>query len=376
MTLVNGTYILPEKNVTNSLVDKRSTASAISWTDPYDDNKLFISDAWTSLLEDYALSKTNRMSRMEGQYQQHFIPSSNFYITRRVDESENDAINNNKRPPRIGNFPNLLGNGGPPNTPLPPPPPIQSNTGNLNRQFFQSVNNKPLREVSETDLYLLGAMEKLVYRMDYLESRVRRSEQLIYYLMAGNNQNKREDIVPDPCPKNFTKVGDNCYHLSEQQLNWKSANSICKSMSSHLAEFESISENEDIVAYVLNHPHHRGKDFWLGGLNPGLLWIWSNSAKPVNPNTNLTSIASTYQNSTNDFNNKGETTKDINNKILNNIMEIRGNGRCLRLSYNPPKHTYFYYGQECTSRQNFICEFEDKTIENQIKKVGRQLNLF
>ena len=52
------------------------------------------------------------------------------------------------------------------------------------------IHNGPqtFRAVSENDLYLLGAIEKLVYRVDYLESRVRRTEQLIYYLMAGNKQ--------------------------------------------------------------------------------------------------------------------------------------------------------------------------------------------
>lgn len=45
-----------------------------------------------------------------------------------------------------------------------------------------------MRTVSENDLYLLGAIEKLVYRVDYLESRIRRTEQMIYYLMSGSNQ--------------------------------------------------------------------------------------------------------------------------------------------------------------------------------------------
>lgn len=47
-------------------------------------------------------------------------------------------------------------------------------------------------EVSETDLYLLSAIEKLVYRVDYMEKRLRKTEQLVYYLMAGNNEHKKE----------------------------------------------------------------------------------------------------------------------------------------------------------------------------------------
>lgn len=52
------------------------------------------------------------------------------------------------------------------------------------------VNQKPAGQqghhVSETDLYLLGAIEKLVYRVDFMEKRLRRVEEMVYYVMAGN----------------------------------------------------------------------------------------------------------------------------------------------------------------------------------------------
>lgn len=51
-----------------------------------------------------------------------------------------------------------------------------------------STPNK--REVSETDLYLLGAIEKLVYRVDFLESRLRRAEELLYYVISGTINKK------------------------------------------------------------------------------------------------------------------------------------------------------------------------------------------
>ncbi|XP_017055162.1 uncharacterized protein LOC108097411 [Drosophila ficusphila] len=234
------------------------------------------------------------------------------------------------------------------------------------------------RAVSENDLYLLGAIEKLVYRVDYLESRVRRSEQLIYYLMAGNNQKE----VKDPCPTNFTRISDNCYYInSQQQVNWKTANSACKALNSHLAEFEKVSENEEIMAYLLNQPAHRGRDYWLGGLNPGLLWIWSNSAKPVNPNMNLTSIAMSQKGENSTAANLVDSLEQAAEEaaaedVLNNTVQIEGKGRCLRLSYNAGKHSYVYFGQECTSRHYYICEHEDKTLDNKIKKITRELKLF
>jgi hypothetical protein len=43
------------------------------------------------------------------------------------------------------------------------------------------------KEVTETDLYLLGAIEKLVYRVDFMEKRLRRTEDLLYHVMASSN---------------------------------------------------------------------------------------------------------------------------------------------------------------------------------------------
>lgn len=50
-----------------------------------------------------------------------------------------------------------------------------------------NVNKKPMAgQVSETDLYLLSAIEKLVYKVDFMEKRLRRVEEMLYYNMAGN----------------------------------------------------------------------------------------------------------------------------------------------------------------------------------------------
>uniref|UniRef100_A0A034WJR1 C-type lectin domain-containing protein n=2 Tax=Bactrocera dorsalis TaxID=27457 RepID=A0A034WJR1_BACDO len=398
---------------------------------------------WSEFLEDYVLSQSSPSARTSKDLP--FIPSQNdmsmmnpnmpnggpgplsyhsslykrpnVYITKRIGEAV--ELEPHMRPPvhvvnpqfrpmtnqmiqqqqlqeqqqrqQPGFFQQLFGLGGggssqsqsPPTQPPPPVRPVP-----VQQHHIQSVQHNgaqpPFRAVTENDLYLLGAIEKLVYRVDYLESRIRRAEQLIYYLMAGNNQKE----VRDPCPTNFTRISDNCYYInSNQQVNWKTANSACKALNSHLAEFERGSENEEIMAHLLNQPQHRGRDYWLGGLNPGLLWIWSNSAKPVNPNMNLTSIAMSHANNTEsntidvdggdkDKKKKDEDDPSLNETILNNTVEIEGQGRCLRLSYNPTKHIYNYYGQECTSRHYYICEAEDKTLDNKIKKISRELKLF
>lgn len=92
---------------------------------------------------------------------QKYIPTSNMYITKRV-----------------GN--------------VAPLGMLKQNSfgGNFNR-----VTQNGPSEVTETDLYLLGAIEKLVYRVDYMENRLRKAEQLIYYLMAGNNQNQHKKEI-------------------------------------------------------------------------------------------------------------------------------------------------------------------------------------
>jgi hypothetical protein len=128
----------------------------------------------------------------------------------------------------------------------------------------QSQFNSP-REVSETDLYLLGAIEKLVYRVDYMEKRLKRTEQLVYYLMAGNNQKPQQD----PCPAEFKKIGDSCYHYGLERIDWKSAAHRCKSLGASLGEFDTLDKFYDVLSHTLNDTRLRGHDFWVGGLNPG-----------------------------------------------------------------------------------------------------------
>lgn len=53
------------------------------------------------------------------------------------------------------------------------------------RPAADRVDAPPRKQVSETDLYLLGAIEKLVYRVDLMEKRLRRMEENVHYLVAG-----------------------------------------------------------------------------------------------------------------------------------------------------------------------------------------------
>ncbi|KAL3281095.1 hypothetical protein HHI36_004319 [Cryptolaemus montrouzieri] len=209
------------------------------------------------------------------------------------------------------------------------------------------------KQVSETDLYLLGAIEKLVYKVDFMEKRLRKVEEMLYFVMAGNR------IDQDPCPDNFTRVGMNCYSFAVaagREYDWKVANKQCKKLGAVLAEFETIEENQDIIMYIQNSPHFRGKDFWTGGLNPGLLWIWSNSARPVSTTKN-----------------NPKKTKDQNNQTNGGIL---GDGRCLRLAYNKSLRSYGYRGSDCSLRYNYICELPENSSSNEITRIGRAMNIF
>ena len=106
----------------------------------------------------------------------------------------------------------------------------------------------------------------------------------------------------------------------------------------------------------------------------GLLWIWATSARPVNPNANLTSFSNKTEAITkvpvkvlNQASNKNETT------LTSKFPEILGDGRCLRLSYNPTLFNYGYTGHDCSAKQHFMCLILDKTLDNEIKRLAKEL---
>lgn len=85
----------------------------------------------------------------------------------------------------------------------------------------------------------------------------------------------------------------------------------------------------------------------MGGLNPGLIWIWSNSGRPV-------AIPGSQNNKT---------------------SVIQGEGRCLKLAYSPPLRTYAYKGTDCSGRYNYICKTAENTSSNEITRLGKARNI-
>lgn len=66
----------------------------------------------------------------------------------------------------------------------------------------------------------------------------------------------------DPCPDNFTRIGESCYFFGAtagREYDWKAANRQCRKLNSVLAEFETIEENQDIIAYVQGNEYLKGE---------------------------------------------------------------------------------------------------------------------
>ncbi|XP_045456797.1 uncharacterized protein LOC123666809 [Melitaea cinxia] len=211
------------------------------------------------------------------------------------------------------------------------------------------VDDPPRKQVSETDLYLLSAMEKLVYRADLMEKRLRRLEDSLYELLATR------DNDPEPCPGAFDRVRSRCYSWGAA-ADWKAAARACRNLQASLVELLDHQQQRALLAKLLADKALRGNDFWTGGLNPGLLWIWSHSARPVALDSNSTTTT---------------TTTSTNNTT----SDIPGEGRCLSLVFDPARNSYSLRGSDCSTPLRYICEADEHrdSISNEIQRAARVL---
>lgn len=108
--------------------------------------------------------------------QNQFIPANNYYFSNRLDNVE--TIEYDSKPSTR------------PTTTTTTPPNYQQNFGPVRQNNYQHNMAPSQREISETDLFLLSAIEKLTYRVDYMEKRLKKTEQLLYYIMEGNGESQ------------------------------------------------------------------------------------------------------------------------------------------------------------------------------------------
>ncbi|CAK1600472.1 unnamed protein product [Parnassius mnemosyne] len=224
------------------------------------------------------------------------------------------------------------------------PPPMPGYGPRPPRPAADRVDDPPRKQVSETDLYLLGAIEKLVYRVDLMEKRLRRLEDSLHYVVAG------ADSKPEACAANFTRAGGAggaCVQWARDALDWQAAARACRRLHAALLELPEPAQRRRLVSHILADNQLRGNDFWTGGLNPGLLWIWSHSGRPVESNKNAT----------------------------NSSSSIAGEGRCLALVHDAAINSYVYRGRDCALKLPYVCQKEDdkEKISNEIERAARKL---
>ncbi|KAI8430441.1 hypothetical protein MSG28_000716 [Choristoneura fumiferana] len=350
-------------------------------TDSNDSCDVHDTGPWSTLLEDWATSASMERSGRQGRIMA-LPPSSGYYITDRIDgplmppplpptqprpyeewapappvpPGPGKIVNRPPNPYKDKFKPSYVSKTAritimpPPqqNKPVPPYPQQQQQQQQQPQRpnSIDRVDDPPRKQVTETDLYLLSAIEKLVYRADLMEKRLRKLEESMHILVAGTTHQA------EPCVANFSRVGDTCYHFSPEPADWKTANLACRRLRSNLIELEGEKERRKVLAHLLSDKKQKALDWWTGGLNPGLLWIWSNSARPVAGN----STAETSGNST-------------------TAITIVGEGRCLALVYDPAARAYVYRGQDCGLKHRYLCEkAEDKAkLSNEIERIARKL---
>lgn len=360
-----------------------------------------------------------------GHHHLHHPHSSNhradFYMTRRAgDGSDNNSMHPGSPSSASASLP--MGKQQHIFRPNRPQPPAALN--------FEQIRQTSA-DISETDLYLLSAIEKLVHRVDYLEKRLQTTDKLILHLLNDVSNEKPHAAPATPttttasspgtavtkpssdsaqsaattrvpsstttppkptkppqsapsaetalCPRDYVAIAKICYHFDRSEhADWKTANGRCRSLGGHLAEFSNAREFKAVTEFLANGTtRFTNASYWLGGLNPGLLWIWSGSAKPVNPASNLAAFGGGGggggKNSTTVIpSRQGDGDKPSKTK---NVFDIQGNGRCLNLQYNRTLRSFEYYGEDCSRPHGFVCEMRNRNVENEISRVFRALRL-
>ncbi|XP_046393706.1 uncharacterized protein LOC124161432 [Ischnura elegans] len=188
--------------------------------------------------------------------------------------------------------------------------------------------------VSETDLYLLGAIEKLAKKVERMEQRLQRAEEALYYVTEGQQKPQAPYVDAAPCREGFIRAGRNCYLFGRRPVDWKSANTECRKAGALPAELETTEEGSAVASTIISRTDLRGADYWTGGLNPGLLWIWSHSGRPVS------------------------APLSPGDSQANGVVSPGKGGRCLKLSFKPTGRSgrYAYEGADCGARLRYVCE--------------------
>lgn len=77
-------------------------------------------------------------------------------------------------------------------------------------------------------------------------------------------QNSKVRRIYAMCPPSFTKIGNECYHLSSTKASWLDSHFECKDKNAKLAEPLKYSDRL-LRKYLMQRGRTRG-DIWIGGM--------------------------------------------------------------------------------------------------------------
>lgn len=83
------------------------------------------------------------------------------------------------------------------------------------------------------------------------------------------------------CPPHFVRIGNQCYYISDTEVNWLDAHFACKDRNSRLAE-PVKAEDRELRKYMLkNDQQHTPK--WIGGMYNWQkhIWQWGYSGRDM-----------------------------------------------------------------------------------------------
>lgn len=141
------------------------------------------------------------------------------------------------------------------------------------------------------------------------------------------------------CPPKFSRIGNECYYISPNKLNWLDAYFDCKDHNSKLAEPMKY-EDKHLRRYLQKIQHH--EDLWIGGTYnwKSNKWQWGHNGREMD-----------YQ--------------SFSQMVPGSSRDLKFNCALLRADLK-----FRWSAEECTKKINFICQHRmplvSETSRNQV----------
>lgn len=141
------------------------------------------------------------------------------------------------------------------------------------------------------------------------------------------------------CPPKFSRIGNECYYMSPNKLNWLDAYFDCKDHNSKLAEPMKY-EDKHLRRYLQKIQHH--EDLWIGGTYnwKSNKWQWGHNGREMD-----------YQ--------------SFSQMVPGSSRDLKFNCALLRADLK-----FRWSAEECTKKINFICQHRmplvSETSRNQV----------